>query len=82
MFNRLDRSQFLSKLIDNLSNVVARQRGLPIVIGIGLVILSFVIQLLNVAVGSPLLDLLGVVALHVGVLTALIGSLLVNPLGG
>jgi uncharacterized membrane protein len=81
MFNRIDRSTRLSKFLDNLSNTLARQRGLTVIIGIMLVIVSFVVQVIAVFAPSPALNLMGVIALHAGVLTALIGLLLVTPLG-
>jgi hypothetical protein len=81
MFRRVDRSVRLSRLLDRTSDTVSRQRGLPVVIGIVLVIVSFILQSVNVFADSNFLALLGVIALHLGVLTALIGLLMVNPLG-
>ncbi len=81
MFKRIDRSAALSRLFDRISEGFARQRGLTVVIGIVLVLVSFLVQVINVAAASPLLDLIGVITLHVGVLTALIGLLVINPLG-
>lgn len=81
MFKRIDRSERLSKLIARISNLFAQQRGLPVVIGIGLVAFSFVIQLADVYSGSRLLELVGVITHNLGVLIALIGLLLVTPLG-
>jgi len=82
MFKRIDRSVWLSKMLDRLSDSIAKQRGLPIVVGIALVIVSFILQSIAVVAPSPSLEFLGVVALHVGVLTALIGMVLVTPFGG
>ena len=81
MFRRIDRSSTLSNFIENLSTLLARQRGLPVVLGIVLVIVSFVAQGINVGVESQTLELIGVITLHVGVLIALIGLLLAEPLG-
>jgi hypothetical protein len=64
-----------------MSTLLAKQRGLPVVIGIALVIVSFVVQVIDVYVQSQLLNLIGVVSLHVGLLAALIGLLLAEPLG-
>jgi hypothetical protein len=52
-----------------------------VVVGIALVVLSFAIQLLDVYSHSNLLHLLGVITQNVGILTALIGLLLADPLG-
>jgi len=81
MFKRVDRSPALARLLENLSAAMARQRGLPIVIGVILVAVSFVIQLINVSNPSQTLDLLWTITHHVGLLFALIGLLMVEPLG-
>jgi hypothetical protein len=82
MFNRIDRSTRFSKLLDRLSDRLAKQRGLTIIIGIMLVVLSLFIQIIAVITPSPALDLVGTIVLHAGVLTALVGLLLIAPLGG
>ena len=81
MFRRVDQSTLFNRIIKQLSSVLARQRGLPIVIGIIFVLVSFVIQLINTANPQPAVSALGVIFLHVGVLVALIGILLAEPLG-
>lgn len=81
MFKWIDRSPLLSKLIENLSAGLARQRGLPIVIGVLLIAISFIIHLVNLGQASPTLDLLWSITHHGGLLLALIGFLLVQPLG-
>jgi hypothetical protein len=81
MFKRVDESNWLANRIASLSEFMAKRRGLPVVIGIGLVIISFALQLVDVYVDSQLLHLIGVITLNVGILTALIGLLLAEPLG-
>ncbi len=81
MFKRIDQSPRLAQLIASLSEFMAKRRGLPVVIGIGLVVISFIIQLIDVYSVSPTLRLLGVITQNVGILTALIGLLLSDPLG-
>lgn len=81
MFKRIDRSSSLARLIEWISDFLARRRGLPVVIGIVLVVVSFVIQVINVSANSQVLQLAGVVIEHIGVLIALIGMLLSQPLG-
>lgn len=81
MFKRIDRSETLLKLLARVSDLFAKQRGLPIVIGIALVIISFVIQIIDVFAGSQLLELLGVITHNLGVLIALIGVVMMIPLG-
>ncbi len=81
MFKRIDRSPGLAKIIVTLSEFMAKRRGLPVVVGIGIVIISFIIQIVDVYVDSQLLSLVGVITLYLGILTALIGLLLAEPLG-
>ncbi|GAB4524390.1 MAG: hypothetical protein OHK0046_39070 [Anaerolineae bacterium] len=81
MLRRIDRSKRLTKFIAQLSEVLARQRGLPVVIGIGLIILSTIVQSIDVYAESRFLELVGVLSHNLGVLIALIGLLLANPLG-
>jgi hypothetical protein len=81
MFKRIDESTALSKFLERFSNYLARKRGLPVVIGIALLIASFVLQIIDVYSGSRLLELVGVVMHNSGILIALIGLLLAIPLG-
>jgi hypothetical protein len=81
MLKWIRESQTLSRFIANLSEFMSRRRGLPAVIGIGIVIVSFVLQIIDVYSDSQTLHLLAVLTLNVGLLTALIGLLLSDPLG-
>jgi len=81
MFKRINESEALAKFIANLSEFMSKRRGLPVVIGIGIVIVSFVLQIFDVYSDSQLLELISVITLNVGILTALIGLLLSEPLG-
>ena len=81
MFKRIDESSWLASRIASFSEFMAKRRGLPVVIGIGLVIISFVLQLVDVYATSPTLHLISVITLNVGILAALIGLLLADPLG-
>ena len=81
MFKHLDESTFLTQLLERISDFLARRRGLPILLGLILVVISFLFQSINVFSPSQLLEFLGVVCLHVGVLLALIGLLMAEVLG-
>lgn len=81
MFKRIDESKLLSKFLAYISNLLAKRRGLPIVIGIVLVIVSFVLQVINVSIKSDLMELVGVIIHNAGVLIALLGLALAIPLG-
>lgn len=67
----------MNELMDRLNEFMSERRGLLPLIGIGLIILNFVLHLL------PIGDLWLVTSnlfLHVGLIIALIGILLINPL--
>ena len=81
IYDWIDSSPILSRWLEGISNLLARQRGLPVVVGIGLVIIGFIIQIIDVYAPSRVLELLGIVVHNVGILTALIGLLLADPLG-
>ena len=63
---------WVNRLIDYLSEQIARRRGLPVLLGIGLVLLNFVFQYI------PGLEVLAArnFLLHLGVVVGLLGVLL------
>jgi len=81
MLKRLDKSQPLIRLVARLSALLSKKRGLPVVIGVMLIIVGFVLQLINVSVASTELEILQIVVHNAGILIALIGFLLAEPLG-
>lgn len=81
MFKRLDRSSALARIIASVSEFMAKRRGLPVVIGIIIVILSFLVQLIDAFAPSRFLNILGIVMQNSGILIALIGLLLAEALG-
>jgi uncharacterized membrane protein len=81
MFRRIDESKLLLGLLERLSNLLAKQRGLPVVIGILLILMGFVLQIINVAANNNVVELVGVISHNAGVLIALIGLTLSIPLG-
>jgi len=78
----LDRSHRFSTLLERLSNWLARRRGLPVVLGIALILISFICVLWNGASPSPGLSTAATLTLYLGLLLALIGIVLTDPLGG
>lgn len=82
MFKWLDQSPLLARLLETVSTAMTRQRGLPVILGILCVIVSFVVQAINVYALNTTLELIGVITLHLGVLIALIGLLMAEALGG
>lgn len=81
MFKRIDESSFLIRTLERLSTLLARQRGLPVIIGIVLVVVGMVLQLLNVVFGSTALEVAHIVCQNLGIVVALVGLLLAEPLG-
>jgi hypothetical protein len=80
MLKRLDQSQFLIRLLQRLSTLLARQRGLPVIVGIVLIAMSFLLDLLLIGSPSPLLAVAQTICHHLGLLIALVGVLLSYPL--
>lgn len=81
MFKNIDESSVLIKMLARLSTFLAKQRGLPIVIGLVIFTLGGVLQFLNLALESSLVELFQVLFHNVGVIIALVGILLAEPLG-
>ncbi len=81
MLRKVDRSKGIATFLESFSARMAKQRGLAIMIGIGLVIVSFIVSLINTASPTPLLDWIWTITHHLGIIIALIGIMLVEPLG-
>jgi len=81
MLKKIDSSQFLVRFLERLSTLLARRRGLPAVVGILLITSGFAIELINVGVDMKLLEVIHITLRNIGVLVALIGLLLAEPLG-
>ncbi len=81
MFKRIDQSSRFARMLESLSSGLAKRRGLPIIIGIGLVIVAFIAQLLNLLAPSNVWEWIWAITLHVGLITALIGLVVAEPLG-
>lgn len=72
MIDKVDRS--FSKLLDRISDYIAARRGLPILLGVGLVVLNYVLRVIpETQLGFvESTDLL----LHLAVIVGLLGVLL------
>jgi hypothetical protein len=66
-------------LLDRLSQFVAQVRGLPILLAVGLVLLNFLLQFVDVPVVAVLAGTN--VFLHLAVIIGLLGVLLSEALG-
>lgn len=89
MFRWIDKNQTLAGVLGWVSKTLAYQRGLPMVIGVGLIILSWVVTgivMLIIVSASGVEDVwlllcLPATLLHLGVLVGLIGLMMSVPLG-
>ena len=81
MFKRFDESPAIGRFFEALTAALAKKRGLPVVIGIIFIVISFVLHLINAFLPAPALEVLSIIALHLGLLAALIGLLLAEALG-
>lgn len=77
----LDQSSFIARLLERFSAGLARQRGLPVVIGILLIVVSFIVHLISLASPAPILALIWSITHHLGLILAFVGLLLIEPLG-
>ena len=67
---------FFSKLLDDLSEFLAHRKGLLPLVGVGLVLLNFLLELIFPGAGITKVDLF----LHLGVIVALLGLVLARAL--
>ncbi|MBX3086066.1 MAG: hypothetical protein KF716_30810 [Anaerolineae bacterium] len=81
MFDRLDHSERLSRLITWLSKTLAERRGLPVIVAIGMTVVSLIVHLLWVITGNVLIGVCGFGLLHLAILIGFVGVLLADPLG-
>ena len=81
MFKRIDESEKLIKWLKNLSDLLARQRALPIVVGIACLVASAVLEYINLGLNSLFMEVFQIFFHHFGIITALIGILVIEPLG-
>ena len=79
---RIDRSTRLSDLIKRLSTGLSRRRGLPLMVAVGLAVLSLILHIMAALIpNSPILALSATVVLHIAIITGFVGILFAEPLG-
>jgi hypothetical protein len=82
LYAKIDRSPRLANYLQAMSGGLSRRRGLPILIAIGLTVLSLLVHLiLAFAPSSAFLAVVAFVLLHAAILVGLIGVLLAEPVG-
>jgi|GEM_PF-923732 len=79
---QLDQSEAFSKRFKQLTETLSRNRGVPLLVAIGLTVLSLLVHLLLVLIpGSILLTILAIVVLHAAILIGFLGVVLAEPVG-
>jgi len=78
---QIDQSSFLINAITGLSQWLAKQRGLPIVVGIIFIAGGGVLEFLNIFFANPYVSMVEVIFRTFGLITALVGIALLEPLG-
>lgn len=81
LLRKIDQSLFLNKLLSKTSNLMARKRGLPVVIGLVLLVVAFALDIINLSQDSHVIEIITVITHNLGVLIAIIGLMLATPLG-
>lgn len=71
----------LVRLITQLSAWLAKQRGLPLVVGIIFIAGGGVLEFINIWADNQMVEVVEVIFRNFGILTALIGIALLEPLG-
>ena len=78
---QVDQSSSLISLLTRLSSWLSKQRGLPIVIGIIFIAGGGILEFVNILYNNPLVSMIEVIFHHFGLITALVGIALLEPLG-
>lgn len=89
MLRRIDSSEWLSKILVDISSYVSRYRGLPLIAGLAFIIASFLLfglvllslVLAEIAASAWLWFCLPLACLHIGLIIFLIGMMSATPLG-
>ena len=81
MLRRIDQSPLFARVLEGTSNFISRYRGLPVIIGVVLLIISMVLQIADVYADNQIMQVVGIITHHIGVLIALVGLLLATPIG-
>ncbi len=81
LINGLNRSRALGRVINFFSTRLAHYRGVPLVIGLLLIVISFVTHLIATITGSTAWQVVAFTLLHAAIFVGLLGILLAEPLG-
>lgn len=79
--DRLNRSRALGNLISFASTRLAHYRGAPILAGVVLSLVSFVVHLVAAITQDVGWSIVAFTVLHIGIFVGFLGILLAEPLG-
>lgn len=79
--NRLNSSRSFGHLLSFFSTRLAHYRGVPILIGVILTVISLFVHIIAAATGDPGWQFAASLVLHAALLFGLAGILLAEPLG-
>ncbi|GAB5491418.1 MAG: hypothetical protein Phog2KO_16330 [Phototrophicaceae bacterium] len=78
---KIDESSFLINVLKTLSEWLTRQRGLPLVVGIAFVAVGGALEFVNVAFENQIIEMVEIIFRNFGIITALVGIALLEPMG-
>ncbi|GAB4527607.1 MAG: hypothetical protein Kow0063_03060 [Anaerolineae bacterium] len=81
LIDRLNRSRALGNLISFASTRLAHYRGVPILIGVVLSLVSFAVHVVAAVTQDTGWSIAAFTVLHVGIFVGFLGILLAEPLG-
>lgn len=81
MLNNFDKSAGIARTIKWLSATLSAKRGLPMVIAVGLTLISLIVHIVYAMTGSVFIGIIGFTLFHVAMIVGFVGVLLSEPLG-
>ena len=80
--DRIDKSPEFLEFTKQITTWLSQQRGVPMLVAIGLTLLSLIVHIVLAFVpNSVLLSLIAFILLHVAILVGFVGMVLAEPLG-
>lgn len=81
MWKAIDESSRLAMLIESVSNILAKRRGILPILGLIGVILGYVILAFGILSNVRILTVIGLTIQTLGITISILGLLLIEPLG-
>ena len=81
LYRNLDQAQWLASLLRWFRVKLPAQRGLVVLLAIGLTVVSLIVHIAWIATGSVILGICGFVLLHLAIIGGFLGILIAEALG-